>query len=162
MNTMNNMNNTNTIKNIYYTKGRFTIEQIDDYIKSHLTIKEYKLIDDMMKKMDHSDKYIDFLAINTSNPNGYTYNELLLLDISHPNSLYLSVYISNINTSSPYAIMRLYTNYDEDEYFEDINVDDVDEENDSQINTNTMTIDELKNCISKDYNIQKIINLVTQ
>jgi hypothetical protein len=159
MNTMNNMNNMNTIKNIYYTKGRFTIEQIDDYIKSHLTIKEYKLIDDMLNKLDYSDKYIDFLAINTSNPNGYTYNELLLLDISHPNSLYLPVYISNINTSSPYAIMRLYTNYDEDE---DEDEDDNKVDNEEQINKNTMTIDELKNCISNNYNIQKIINLVNQ
>lgn len=121
---------------IYYTKGSFTLEQFNDYIKNNLSTKEYKFLNNIWQ--NDEDTLIDFISITMPNEKGYMYNELLLLDIRFQECSYLPVYIENINTSSPYAFMR-------SEFDEEIE---------------TMELYDLKELIMKNYNIDKIVDIV--
>jgi hypothetical protein len=129
------------MSNIYYSEGQFSKSQIDEYIKNSMSKKQYKILLNLWKNTD--DKIIEFKSIGINNPNGYTYNELFLFDINDNDNKYMPVYVQNINTSSVYALMRLGTNYDDD-----------DDEN------NFISIDDLKNMIIEGYNINKICDLV--
>lgn len=121
---------------IYYTRGSFSFEQFNDYIKDNLSTKEYKFLSNIWSNDEEA--FIDFISITMPNEKGYMYNELLLLDINSEECSYLPVYIENINTSSPYAFMR----------------SSFDEENE------TMELDDLKELIMKNYNIDKIVDIV--
>jgi hypothetical protein len=127
------------MSDICFSEGQFYKQHIDEYIKNSMSYKQYKLLLDLWNKT--GDEYIEFKSIGVSNPNGYTYNELFLFDIGCENGKYMPIYVQNINTSSPYALMRLDTNYD--------NEDD-----------NFMSIEELKDMIIKEYDIKKICDLV--
>lgn len=124
---------------IHYSKGCFTKEHIDEYIKNSMSDKQYKIFINLWN--DTKEEHIEFKSIGVSNANGYTYNELFLFDVGCENGKYMPVYVQNINTSSPYALMRLETDYD--------NEDD-----------NFMSIEELKDMIMKGYDVIKICNLV--
>jgi len=130
------------MRRIYLSEGYFTMEHINNYIKNHLTTKQYNLICNYFNNEFSENIY--FKSITIGNENGYSYNELFLFDINNEDDKYMPVYIPNINTSSPYALMRLETNIESEE---------------EEVYTN---INEIKNIIMNGYNINKIIDIITK
>lgn len=125
---------------ICYSKGIFDKKTYNDFIKCYLTTKENYLVDAMFNS---NDDYINYISIGLKSEAFCCYDELLLLEINNLEICYLPVIIPNINTSSPYSLMRCYTDDDsEDEY--------------------QMTLGELQKIISKNYNIKKIINIINE
>ena len=130
------------MEDIYYKEGQFTKEQFNEYIKGHMSNKQYKILDSLWSSLDNEDdEFIEYKSITTSNENGHTYNELLLLDVNDINNKYMPVYIENINTSSLYALMRLYTDFEDDE-------------------DKYMSINDFKDLLMTNYDVSKICGLL--
>jgi hypothetical protein len=123
---------------IYYTTGSFNREYIDEYIKGSMSNKQYKILTNIFQEFE---EYIEYKSFTISNSNGYSYNELFLFDINSQDNKYMPVYVQNINTSSPYALMRLETDYEDEE-------------------DKYISIDEFKNLIMEGYDIDKICSLI--
>ena len=137
---------------IYYTNGTFNEELYNEYVKKHLTTTSNNLINNMLNSYEAEDRYINYISIGLKSDRPCSYSELLLLDLNNNESTYIPVLIININTSSPYALMKSNTDNDSDS----------NSDSDSNIAKNKMNLYDLKNLIMKNYNSTKIINYVIE
>ena len=150
---------------VYYTKGRFNEELYNEYIKQHLTTKSNDMINTILNSNEIEDRYINYISIGLKSDRPCSYSELLLLELDNNDSTYIPAIISNINTSSPYALMRTYTDDEDDENNEDDENDENENENDNEDKNNDkckMNLYDLKKLIMKNYDSTKIINYVLE
>jgi len=66
-------------------------------------------------KIAKDERFIDFHMISLPNEKIYMYNNLYLIDLNLEDNTYYGVYISNINTSSPYSLSQCYMFDDSEE-----------------------------------------------
>ena len=134
-------------KKIYCENGRmphsFFITYIKDYIPSYIMKKlsnSWINID-----IDTDDKFIDYKLISLAGHTDYTYTNLWLLDleISDIVGTYYAILIQNINTSSPYSMVKC--SFDIDEEDED---------------DNYLTINQIVDMVCKYNNKEKIKELL--
>ena len=128
-------------KEINFNSGKFSEDVYKEYIKIYLSTKENNLAEIMLNSSE--DKYIEYISIGLKSELSCCFNQLLLLKIYEMEYSYLPIFINNINTSSPFALMMLNT-YDEDE----------DEKG--------ITLLNLSKLINKNYDTTKIINMVKE
>jgi hypothetical protein len=128
-------------KKINFVTGKFTEDVYKEYIKNHLSTKENNLVEIMLNSSE--DKYIEYINIGLKSELSCCFNQLLLLKIYEMEYSYLPIFINNINTSSPFALMMLNT-YDEDE------------------DEKCITLMNLSKLIIKKYDIKKIITMVCE
>lgn len=134
---------------IYYVHGRFNDELYNEYIKKHLTTKGNDLINNILNLYEQEDRYINYISIGLKSDRPCSYSELLLLELNNEESTYIPVFILHINTSSPYSLMRSYTDND-------------DSDNNESESECKMNLHSLKKLIMKNYDSIKIINYVLE
>lgn len=127
---------------MYYTRGIIDYNFLNGYLKNHIGKKGYKIILDTLKDLDDSEKFMEIISFQFSGIKQYYYNEIILISI---NDKYIPVFVENINTSSPYALSRLYQDFEED---------------DDEIND--MELDEFVNCLFDFYDKDKIKKTVNE
>ena len=120
---------------------------MDEYIGyvdkiSNSYANQYTETDIMNNLFDKIDDIYKTIHLD-NNRDEYLYNELLLLDINDNFNKLFPVYLEDINTSSPYALERCYTDYDD---------------YDSEINF--IDLSKLEEMMVKNSHYQKIINNV--
>jgi hypothetical protein len=110
---------------IKYTSGTMPYKFWKTYIKGNMGKTGLQKLKEHWKKdnIDKDDRNIDYYVINIPNEKEYLFDSLYLLDIGEDTTFYV-VYITNINTSSPFA-MEL-SNMDSDEDIEYMaSIDDI-------------------------------------
>lgn len=129
------------INKLYASTGRFGLDFFDNYIGSKLSKNDMTIIKKFISDLDPEDRYFEYYSVSMKGREEYLYNELLLLDINHDSNKLFPVYLEDINTSSPYALERCYTDYDN-----------------SDTETNFINISKLEEMMVKNSHYQKIIN----
>lgn len=84
--------------------GSFDYDFYNEYLRSNAHPYCNNAIDKL--KEDYDDIVIDYFALSFKGNHEYTYSELWLIDINLPNNKYFPIFINEINSSSPYAMMR--------------------------------------------------------
>lgn len=84
--------------------GSFDFDFYDEYLRNQAHPFCNNTIDSLKNQYD--DICIDYYSLTLKGNYEYTYNELWLLDINLPGNKYFPIFINEINTSSPYAMMR--------------------------------------------------------
>jgi hypothetical protein len=132
---------------INYSNGRFNEELYNEYIKQHLSIKENNLIGEMWNSVESEDRCVNYISIGLKSDRTCSYSELLLLELEskYNESKYIPLIIPHINTSSPYALMRTTTDFDDD---------------DNEDDECSMNLYDLQKIIMKGYDSTKIINYI--
>jgi len=104
----------------------------------------------MWNSLEPDERYVNYISIGLKSDRPCSYSELLLLELESPHdeSKYILVIVSNINTSSPYALMQTTTDFDEDD------------DNNEYNNANIMNLYDLQKIIMKGYDLTKIIDYI--
>ncbi len=111
--------NDNKYNNQFYiNEGSIDKSFFDDFIRSHVQKNLQKKCDKILEDYE----LIEYYSIGCKSDRVACYSELWFLDINMDNickekGVLLPVYISDINTSSPYSLARCY--YDSDNQDED-------------------------------------------
>ena len=96
-------------------KGSIDKSFFDDFIRSHVQKNLQKKCDKMLE----DNELIEFYSIGCKSERVACYSELWFFDINMDNickekGVLLPIYISDINTSSPYSLARCYYNDNQD------------------------------------------------
>lgn len=153
---------------MYYTTGTFDYNFYNEYLKNNMSKKSARLVEKIWTSIsESSDKQVDYICFQFGNPNGYMYSELILLDICDSNNLYLPVFVENINTSSPYALARLYYDDDDNNNYDNDDNDNYDnDDNDDNIcsdkKSNNMNVDSILNLIIEGFDKEKVKSIINK
>ena len=112
----------------YLNKGSIDKSFFDDFIRSNVQKNLQKKCDKMLE----DNELIEYYSIGCKSDRVACYSELWFLDINMDNickekGVLLPIYISDINTSSPYSLARCYYNQDYDDNQDDDNYKTIDE-----------------------------------
>jgi len=152
-NSNSNSNSSNKTKKLYMRSGRIDLDFFNTYIKAQLFPNDLAIISksiNHLMQLEPEERYFEYYSITTKGRKEYLYLELLLLDINHDSNKFFPIFISDINTSSPYALERCYTDYDYDN-------SDSDSDSESDIESRYVHVEKLEQMMIKNsfYNIIK-------
>jgi len=133
-------------KKFYCENGRLPYSFFTEYIKDYMHNYVLKKLDKIWKDLDVNDIFIDYKLVSLPGHKDYMYSHLWLLDLDLEEicGTYYAVLIQNINTSSPYSMVKCSFDIDEDE---------------NDVNSN-LTINEIVDLVSKYNNKEKIKELL--